>query len=47
MKIDKYDFQEFKTLARNFHGYAAPGVLIGGYMVPWPRNIFLKGRCSK
>ncbi|MFW6055447.1 MAG: FmdE family protein, partial [Thermodesulfobacteriota bacterium] len=26
-------FEEFKELARNFHGYPAPGLLIGGYMV--------------
>ena len=33
MNIGSYTFQEFKTLAENFHGYAAPGLLIGGYMV--------------
>ncbi len=33
MNIGAYTFQEFKQLAENFHGYAAPGLLIGGYMV--------------
>ena len=33
MDIGAYTFEEFKTLAENFHGYAAPGLLIGGYMV--------------
>ncbi len=33
MNIGKYSFAEFKTLAENFHGYAAPGLLVGGYMV--------------
>lgn len=33
MNIGPYTFEEFKQLAANFHGYAAPGVLIGGYMM--------------
>ena len=33
MNIGSYTFEEFKRLAENFHGYAAPGLLIGGYMV--------------
>lgn len=33
MNIGKYTFSEFKELARSFHGYPAPGLLIGGYMV--------------
>ncbi len=33
MKIEKYSFDEFKSLVCRFHGYAAPGVLLGGYMV--------------
>ena len=31
--IGEYSFKEFKELARAFHGYPAPGLLIGGYMV--------------
>ena len=31
--IGEYTFEEFKELARTFHGYPAPGLLIGGYMV--------------
>lgn len=33
MNIGPYTFEEFRTLAENFHGYAAPGLLIGAYMV--------------
>ena len=33
MKIDRYSFEEFQELAKSFHGYPAPGLLIGGYMV--------------
>ena len=33
MNIDHYTFEEFKTLAAAFHGYSAPGLLLGGYMV--------------
>lgn len=33
MNIGAYTFEEFKQLAENFHSYAAPGLLIGGYMV--------------
>ena len=33
MKIDKYTYKEFMELAQSFHGYPAPGLIIGGYMV--------------
>lgn len=33
MNIGNYTFEEFKQLAAGFHGYPAPGLLIGGYMV--------------
>lgn len=33
MNIGAYTFEEFRDLAANFHGYAAPGLLIGAYMV--------------
>ena len=33
MNIGTYTFSEFKDLAAAFHGYPAPGLLIGGYMV--------------
>ena len=29
----EYTFEEFKQKAKAFHGYPAPGLLIGGYMV--------------
>ena len=33
MDIENYSFEEFKQLAARFHGYPAPGLLLGGYMV--------------
>lgn len=33
MDVGAFSFREFKELVEQFHGYAAPGVLIGGYMV--------------
>jgi len=33
MNIGEYTFEEFKAKAKEFHGYPAPGLLIGGYMV--------------
>lgn len=33
MNIGSYTFAEFTQLAANFHGYAAPGLLLGGFMV--------------
>ena len=33
MDIGQYSFQEYCDLVQAFHGYPAPGVLIGGYMV--------------
>lgn len=33
MNIGSYTFEEFKCKAAEFHGYPAPGLLMGGYMV--------------
>ena len=33
MQVGEYTFEEFKEKAAAFHGYPAPGLLIGGYMV--------------
>ena len=33
VKIRSYSFEEFVERVRAFHGFAAPGVLIGGFMV--------------
>jgi len=33
MNIGPHSFDEFLSLVESFHGYAAPGVLIGGFMV--------------
>ncbi len=33
MNIGEYTFQEYKEMAGRFHGYPAPGLLLGGYMV--------------
>lgn len=33
MKIGPYSYEEFLQAVRRFHGYTAPGVVIGGFMV--------------
>ncbi len=33
MNIGRYTFEEFKERAEAFHGFPAPGLLIGGYLV--------------
>ncbi len=43
MNIGAYTFKEFKQLAENFHGYAAPGLLIGGYMVEKAKSLLPEG----
>lgn len=43
MNIGNYTFNEFRQLAENFHGYAAPGLLVGGYMVEKARKELPKG----
>ncbi|GAB7079903.1 FmdE family protein [Megalodesulfovibrio paquesii] len=43
MKIEQYTFQEFKEKAAAFHGYPAPGLLIGGYMVAWNKSLLPEG----
>ncbi len=43
MNIGPYTYKEFKQLAENFHGYAAPGLLIGGYMVEKAKSLLPEG----
>ncbi|MFW6334182.1 MAG: FmdE family protein [Desulfosalsimonas sp.] len=43
MNIGKYTFSEFSELARSFHGYPAPGLLIGGYMVEAAKERLAEG----
>ncbi len=33
MKIRNYTFEEFVDRVKEFHGYEAPGVIIGGFMI--------------
>ena len=33
MNIGPHTFDEFVSIVKTFHGYQAPGVLIGGLMV--------------
>ncbi|MEF2144056.1 MAG: FmdE family protein [Desulfovibrionaceae bacterium] len=42
MNIGPYTFEEFKQKAKDFHGYPAPGLLIGGYMVEAARSLLPK-----
>ena len=43
MDIENYSFEEFKALAERFHGYAAPGLLLGGYMVALAKSRLPEG----
>ena len=43
MNIETYTFKEFKALAASFHGYAAPGILLGGYMVALGKRLLPEG----
>lgn len=33
MNIGKYSYDEFIELSKSFHGYTAPGLIMGGYLV--------------
>lgn len=41
--IGPYTYEQFKEKAAAFHGYPAPGVLIGGYMVALAQEQLPKG----
>lgn len=43
MNIGSYTFEEFKERAAAFHGYPAPGLLLGGYMVEAARRRLPEG----
>ncbi|MFO8032511.1 MAG: FmdE family protein, partial [Desulfohalobiaceae bacterium] len=43
MHIGKYTFEEFKSMAAEFHGYPAPGIMIGGYMVDLAKSHLPEG----
>ena len=43
MNIGTYSFAQFHKLAKDFHGYAAPGLLIGGYMVELGKGLLPEG----
>lgn len=43
MNIGPYTFAEFKQKAADFHGYPAPGLLLGGYMVEMARRDLPEG----
>ena len=43
MHIGPYSFEEFKSRAASFHGYPAPGLLLGGYMVALAQRTLPEG----
>ncbi len=43
MKIGPYSYGEFLQVVKTFHGYTAPGVVIGGCMVEMARQSIAKG----
>jgi formylmethanofuran dehydrogenase subunit E len=38
MRLGTYTFEEYTELAKNFHGYKAPGIILGGFMVEMART---------
>ena len=43
MNVGQYTFAEFKDRAAQFHGYPAPGLLLGGYMVEMAKAALPEG----
>ena len=43
MKIGDYTVEEYRTLITRFHGYPAPGLLLGGYMVEYAKAALPQG----
>lgn len=43
MDVDRYTFMEFKERAKEFHGYPAPGLILGGYMVAMAKRALPEG----
>ena len=43
MHIGPYSFEAFKQKAADFHGYPAPGILLGGYMVEMAKRRLPEG----
>lgn len=43
MNIGQYTFEEFKKKTEEFHSYAAPGVLVGAYMVELAKKSLPQG----
>ncbi len=43
MNIGAYTFEQFKQKAAEFHGYPAPGLLLGGYMVEMAKAAMPQG----
>lgn len=51
MNIGTFSFEEYLKKIETFHGYAAPGVLIGGFMVELaksrlPRDVLFEAICE-
>ncbi|HMB30488.1 MAG TPA: formylmethanofuran dehydrogenase subunit E family protein, partial [Desulfohalobiaceae bacterium] len=43
MNIGSYTFEDFQEMAKKFHGYPAPGLMVGGYMVETVKSKILTG----
>ncbi|MEN6318949.1 MAG: FmdE family protein [Syntrophaceae bacterium] len=43
MNIGTYTLEEYKNLVKSFHGYVAPGLMIGGFMVDHALNHLPEG----
>jgi formylmethanofuran dehydrogenase subunit E len=50
-KIGRYSYEEYLTVTESFHGYAAPGLVMGGFMVDMalgsmPRGVLFDAICE-
>ena len=43
MDVGKYTVEKFRDLITEFHGYPAPGLLLGGYMVEYAKSALPQG----
>lgn len=51
MKFQRFDIEEYIQVVQSFHGYTAPGVIIGGFMVNLakskiPEGVLFKAICE-
>jgi hypothetical protein len=46
MNIGPYSYEEYLSAVKSFHGYAAPGLMLGGFMVDLALSHMPEGMAS-